>query len=78
MRYEKYNDVIDDIKIQKMYLESLQRNVRYNGEQRRRSISMAMMILLASYEEMREIANGCEEALYIVDKLERLNEDDKF
>ena len=36
------------------------------------------MMVADSYEEMREIANGCEEALYIVDKLERLNEEDKF
>ena len=36
------------------------------------------MMIACSYEEMREIANGNEEALYIVDKLERLNEDDKF
>ena len=36
------------------------------------------MMVADSYEEMREIANGCEEALYIVDKLEKLNEDDKF
>ena len=36
------------------------------------------MMIASSYEEMREIANGNEEALYIVDKLERLNEDDKF
>ena len=35
-------------------------------------------MIASSYEEMREIANGNEEALYIVDKLERLNEDDKF
>ena len=36
------------------------------------------MMIASSYEEMREIANGNEEALYIVDKLERLAEDDKF
>ena len=36
------------------------------------------MMVADSYEEMREIANGCEEALYIVDKLEKLAEDDKF
>ena len=36
------------------------------------------MMVADSYEEMREIANGCEEALYVVDKLEKLAEDDKF
>ena len=35
-------------------------------------------MIASSYEEMRQIANGNEQALYIVDKLERLNEDDKF
>ena len=75
LRNEKYNDVIDDIKIHNIYLESL-KNVRYNGSNEEETF-MAMMVA-DSYEEMREIANGCEEALYIVDKLERLNEDDKF
>ena len=75
LRNEKYNDVIDDIKIHNIYLESL-KNVRYNGSNEEETF-MAMMVA-DSYEEMRNIANGCEEALYIVDKLERLNEDDKF
>ena len=75
LRNEKYNDVIDDIKIHNIYLESL-KNVRYNGSNEEETF-MAMMVA-DSYEEMRGIANGCEEALYIVDKLERLNEDDKF
>ena len=75
LRNEKYNDVIDDIKIHNIYLESL-KNVRYNGSNEEETF-MAMMVA-DSYEEMREIANGCEEALYIVDKLERLAEDDKF
>ena len=75
LRNEKYNDVIDDIKIHNIYLESL-KNVRYNGSNEEETF-MAMMVA-DLYEEMREIANGCEEALYIVDKLERLAEDDKF
>ena len=75
LRNEKYNDVIDDIKIHNIYLESL-KNVRYNGSNEEETF-MAMMVA-DSYEEMRGITNGCEEALYIVDKLERLNEDDKF
>ena len=75
LRNEKYNDVIDDIKIHNIYLESL-KNVRYNGSNEEETF-MAMMVA-DSYEEMREIANGCEEALYIVEKLERLNEEDKF
>ena len=75
LRNEKYNDVIHDIKIHNIYLESL-KNVRYNGSNEEETF-MAMMVA-DSYEEMRNIANGCEEALYIVDKLERLNEDDKF
>ena len=75
LRNEKYNDVIDDIKIHNIYLESL-KNVRYNGSNEEETF--AAMMIASSYEEMREIANGNEEALYIVDKLERLNEDDKF
>ena len=75
LRNDKYNDVIDDIKIHNIYLESL-KNVRYNGSNEEETF-MAMMVA-DSYEEMREIANGCEEALYIVEKLERLNEEDKF
>ncbi len=75
LRNEKYNDVIDDIKIHNIYLESL-KNVRYNGSNEEETF--AAMMIASSYEEMREIANGCEEALYIVDKLERLAEDDKF
>ena len=75
LRNEKYNDVIDDIKIHNIYLESL-KNVRYNGSNEEETF-MAMMVA-DSYEEMRWIANECEEALYIVDKLERLNEEDKF
>ena len=58
-----------------IYLESL-KNVRYNGSNEEETF-MAMMVA-DSYEEMREIANGCEEALYVVDKLEKLAEDDKF
>ena len=75
LRNEKYNDVIDDIKIHNIYLESL-KNVRYNGSNEEETF--AAMMIASSYEEMREIANGNEEALYIVDKLERLAEDDKF
>ena len=75
LRDEKYNDVIDDIKIHNIYLESL-KNVRYNGSNEEETF--AAMMIASSYEEMREIANGNEEALYIVNKLERLNEDDKF
>ena len=75
LRNEKYNDVIDDIKIHNIYLESL-KNVRYNGSNEEETF--AAMMIASTYEEMREIANGNEEALYIVDKLERLNEDDKF
>ena len=75
LRNEKYNDVIDDIKIHNIYLESL-KNVRYNGSNEEETF--AAMMIASSYEEVREIANGCEEALYIVDKLERLNEEDKF
>ena len=61
--------------IHNIYLESL-KNVRYNGSNEEETF--AAMMIASSYEEMREIANGSEEALYIVDKLERLNEDDKF
>ena len=75
LRNEKYNDVIDDIKIHNIYLESL-KNVRYNGSNEEETF--AAMMIASTYEEMREIANGNEEALYIVDKLERINEDDKF
>ena len=75
LRDEKYNDVIDDIKIHNIYLESLKK-LRYNGSNEEETF--AAMMIASSYEEMREIANGNEEALYIVDKLERLNEDDKF
>ena len=75
LRNEKYNDVIDDIKIHNIYLESL-KNVRYNGSNEEETF--AAMMVASSYEEMREIANGCEEALYIVDKLEKIALEDKF
>ena len=75
LRNEKYNDVIDDIEMHNIYLESL-KNVRYNGSNEEETF--AAMMVASSYEEMREIANGCEEALYIVDKLEKIALEDKF
>ena len=60
LRNEKYNDVIDDIKIHNIYLESL-KNVRYNGSNEEETF--AAMMIASTYEEMREIANGNEEAL---------------
>ena len=72
---EKYNDVIDEIKIYDIYLASLE-NVRYNGSNEKETY--LAMFRAESFEEMRYIANGNEEALKVVEELERLSENDEF
>ena len=72
---EKYNDVIDEIKIYDIYLASL-KNVRYNGSNEKETY--LAMFRAESFEEMRDIANGNEEALKVVEELERLSENDEF
>ena len=72
---EKYNDVIDDIKVYDIYLESLE-NVRYNGSNEKETY--LAMFRAESFEEMRNIANGNKEALKVVEELERLSENDEF
>ena len=72
---EKYNDVIDDIKVYDIYLESLE-NVRYNGSNEKETY--LALFRAESFEEMRNIANTNKEVLKIVDELERLGLDDKF
>ena len=72
---EKYNDVIDDIKVYDIYLESLG-NVRYNGSNEKETY--LAMFRAESFEEMRNIANGNKEALKVVEELERLSENDEF
>ncbi len=72
---EKYNDVIDEIKIYDIYLASLE-NVRYNGSNEKETY--LAMFRAESFEEMRDIANGNEEALKVVEELERLSENDEF
>ena len=75
LRNEKYNDVIDEIKIYDIYLESLE-NVRYNvGNEKETYLAM---FRAESFEEMRNIANGNKEALKVVEELERLSENDEF
>ena len=75
LRNEKYNDVIDEIKIYDIYLASL-KNVRYNGSNEKETY--LAMFRAESFEEMRDIANGNEEALKVVEELERLSENDEF
>lgn len=75
LRNEKYNDVIDEIKIYDIYLESLE-NVRYNGSNEKETY--LTMFRAESFEEMRDIANGNKEALKVVEELERLSENDEF
>ena len=75
LRNEKYNDVIDEIKIYDIYLESLE-NVRYNGSNEKETY--LAMFRAESFEEMRNIANGNKEALKVVEELERLSENDEF
>lgn len=75
LRNEKYNDVIDEIKIYDIYLESLE-NVRYNGSNEKETY--LAMFRAESFEEMRDIANGNKEALKVVEELERLSENDEF
>ena len=72
---EKYNDVIDEIKIYDIYLASL-KNVRYNGSNEKETY--LAMFRAESFEEMRDIANDNEEALKVVEELERLSENDEF
>ena len=72
---EKYNDVIDEIKIYDIYLASL-KNVRYNGSNEKETY--LAMFRAESFEEMRDITNGNEEALKVVEELERLSENDEF
>lgn len=75
LRNEKYNDVIDEIKIYDIYLESLE-NVRYNvGNEKETYLAM---FRAESFEEMRNIVNGNKEALKVVEELERLSENDEF
>lgn len=75
LRNEKYNDVIDEIKIYDIYLES-PRNVRYNGSNEKETY--LAMFIAESFEEMRDIANYNKEALKVVEELERLSENDEF
>ena len=75
LRNEKYNDVIDEIKIYDIYLESLE-NARYNGSNEKETY--LAMFRAESFEEMRDIANGNKEALKVVEELERLSENDEF
>ena len=72
---EEYKDVIDEIKIYDIYLASL-KNVRYNGSNEKETY--LAMFRAESFEEMRDIANGNEEALKVVEELERLSENDEF
>ena len=72
---DKYNDVIDEIKIYDIYLASL-KNVSYNGSNEKETY--LGMFRAESFEEMRDIANGNEEALKVVEELERLSENDEF
>ena len=58
-----------------MYLASL-KNVRYNGSNEKETY--LAMFRAESFEEMRDIANGNEEALKVVEELERLSENDEF
>ena len=58
-----------------MYLASL-KNVRYNGSNEKETY--LAMFKAESFEEMRDIANGNEEALKVVEELERLSENDEF
>ena len=81
---EKYNDVIDEIKIYDIYCEikiydiylASLKNVRYNGSNEKETY--LAMFRAESFEEMRDIANGNEEALKVVEELERLSENDEF
>ena len=81
---EKYNDVIDEIKIHDIYCEikiydiylASLKNVRYNGSNEKETY--LAMFRAESFEEMRDIANGNEEALKVVEELERLSENDEF
>ena len=75
LRNEKYNDVIDEIKIYDIYLESRE-NVSYNGGNEKETY--LAMFRAESFEEMRSIANGNKEALKVVEELERLSENDEF
>lgn len=75
LRNEKYNDVIDEIKIYDIYLESLE-NVRYNASNEKETY--LAMFRAESFEEMRDIASGNKEALKVVEELERLSENDEF
>ena len=72
---EEYKDVIDDIKIYDIYLESL-KNIRYNGSNEKETY--LALFRAKSFEEMREISGKNKEALRIVKELERLSEDDEF
>ena len=72
---EEYKDVIDDIKIYDIYLESL-KNIHYNGSNEKETY--LALFRAKSFEEMREISEGNKEALRIVEELERLSEDDEF
>ncbi len=75
LRNEKYNDVIDEIKIYDIYLESLE-NVRYNGSNEKETY--LALFRAESFDEMGKIANGNKEALKVVEELERLSENDEF
>ena len=72
---EEYKDVIDDIKIYDIYLESL-KNIHYNGSNEKETY--LALFRANSFEEMRKISKGNKEALRIVEELERLSEDDEF
>ena len=72
---EEYKDVIDDIKIYDIYLESL-KNIHYNGSNEKETY--LALFRANSFEEMREISGKNKEALRIVEELERLSEDDEF
>ena len=72
---EEYKDVIDDIKIYDIYLESL-KNIHYNGSNEKETY--LALFRAKSFEEMREISGKNKEALRIVEELKRLSEDDEF
>ena len=72
---EEYKDVIDDLKIYDIYLESL-KNIHYNGSNEKETY--LALFRAKSFEEMKEISGENKECIRIVEELERLSEDDEF
>ena len=72
---EEYKDVIDDIKIYDIYLESL-KNIHYNGSNEKETY--LALFRAKSFKEMKKISGDNKEALRIVEELERLSDDDEF